>query len=52
MYKFTQGVQVSELMLLIKLDKTRAGETGSMAQEGGKTLEKTEYKGMLWLFGL
>lgn len=42
-YKFTQGVQVSELaelMLLIKLDKTCAGEPGSMAQKRGKTLGK------------
>lgn len=52
MYKFTQGIQLSELMLLIKFDKTRAGETENVAQKGGKTQEKTEYKGMFWLFGL
>lgn len=45
MYKFTQGVQLSELMLLIKFDKTRAGETGNVAQKGGKTLEKTRIQG-------
>lgn len=33
MFKFTRGAQVSELMLLIKFEKTRAGGTGNMAQE-------------------